>query len=332
MIGLISVIIPIYKAERYLQRCVASVVSQTYKSLEIILVDDGSPDRCGEMCDQYAKQDSRIIVIHQSNSGVSAARNVGLAVATGDWIMFVDSDDYIDLDLCEYLLKNAHLTGADIVQCDAMLEKNGESEHRICYSRKDNFPATEWKYMTSECWGKLYKRTIVTGLQFCTDYRLAEDLYFNVQAISRATHFYSTSEAKYHYVQTEGSLFRSESTKDSVFFSRKVIEGAMKQYSNNYAVCEYLRTEKMRSVLDVCSRIVCNHLERDMSKAIAEMQNEIRKEMYNILFREKFRRKEKVKFVLIAYAWPIYRIVLNQYKLRKQEQRRNDEKYTKNVK
>lgn len=310
----ISVIVPVYKAKNYLEKCLDSIIKQTYKDLEIILVDDGSPDDCGEICEQYAKRDSRIIVIHQQNRGVSAARNIGLSIATGHWIMFVDSDDYIDLDLCEYLLKLADLTHADIVQCDAMLETDGKSIHRSFYVRKGNTVTNQWKYLASECWGKLYKKETISGLCFSVDLKLAEDLYFNVQAISRAVCFSSGSEAKYHYVQTKDSLFRSTSAKNSILLCRNVMEFAKKEFSNNCAVSEYLRLEMLRNTLDVCSRIVRNQIEEDMAELVYNMRREIRKELYNILFKENFVYKEKLKFILVAYAWPIYRLLLKRYK------------------
>lgn len=104
---LVSVIVPIYNVERELDRCVQSILNQSYKNLEIILVDDGSPDRCPEMCDEYARVDSRVRVIHKENGGLSDARNVGLRIATGKYVMYVDSDDYIELDSCERLLAGA---------------------------------------------------------------------------------------------------------------------------------------------------------------------------------------------------------------------------------
>ena len=99
----ISIIIPVYRVEKYLRACVDSVLAQTYKNLEIILVDDGSPDNCGQICEEYAAKDGRVRVIHQTNQGVAAARNSGLEIATGEYIGFVDSDDYIDSDMYEYL-------------------------------------------------------------------------------------------------------------------------------------------------------------------------------------------------------------------------------------
>src|SRR5699024_9631307 len=97
----ISVIVPVYKVESYLERCILSIIKQTYKNLEIILVNDGSPDNCGELCDIYAKKDSRIKVIHKKNGGLSDARNVALDIATGDYIGFVDSDDWININMYE---------------------------------------------------------------------------------------------------------------------------------------------------------------------------------------------------------------------------------------
>ena len=105
MQGKISIIVPVYKVEEELERCVQSLVNQTYKNIEIILVDDGSPDRCPLLCDEYAQKDSRVRVIHKKNGGLSDARNVGLQATTGEYVLYIDSDDYIDLDSCERFLK-----------------------------------------------------------------------------------------------------------------------------------------------------------------------------------------------------------------------------------
>ena len=111
----VSIIVPVYKVEAYLQRCVESLVRQTYPHVEIILVDDGSPDRSGELCDVFAKEDSRIVVVHQENQGVSAARNRGLDAMTGDWVCFCDGDDWFELDFVEHMLKCAQEEIADYV-------------------------------------------------------------------------------------------------------------------------------------------------------------------------------------------------------------------------
>ena len=112
---LISVIVPVYKTEKYLNKCIESIVNQTYENLEIILVDDGSPDNCPSICDSWAEKDKRIKVIHKENAGVSAARNSALEIFSGKYVSFVDSDDWIDNDCIEYLYNSVVSTGADVV-------------------------------------------------------------------------------------------------------------------------------------------------------------------------------------------------------------------------
>ena len=116
--SLVSIIVPVYKVEKYLSRCIESIINQTYKNIEIILVDDGSPDDCPNICDEYAKADQRIIVVHKENEGLSSARNCGLNLATGDFIMFVDSDDTIDERMCEILISQVAQNKCDIVMSD----------------------------------------------------------------------------------------------------------------------------------------------------------------------------------------------------------------------
>ena len=118
----ISIIVPVYKVEKYLDKCVNSIVGQTYKNLEIILVDDGSPDNCPAMCDEWAQKDSRIKVIHKKNGGLSSARNAGLDACTGDYIGFVDSDDWIEPDMYEYLLNIGMKNNADVSRCEFVIE------------------------------------------------------------------------------------------------------------------------------------------------------------------------------------------------------------------
>ena len=127
----ISIIVPVYRAEKYLNRCVDSILSQTYTALEVILVDDGSPDQSGAMCDGYAKKDSRVKVIHQKNRGVAAARNRGLDMAAGDYITFVDSDDYIDPDMYLSMIRIIREYDCDVVMCDCIKEKGNKSQPYI---------------------------------------------------------------------------------------------------------------------------------------------------------------------------------------------------------
>ena len=126
--GKISVVVPVYNVEEYLDQCVESLVGQTYKNLEVILVDDGSPDNCPAMCDEWAERDNRIKVIHKENGGVSSARNAALDIASGDYIGFVDSDDWIEPDMYEILIKNAKKYDADISRCAGLFDYCDRSE------------------------------------------------------------------------------------------------------------------------------------------------------------------------------------------------------------
>lgn len=132
----ISFILPIYGVEKYLNQCVDSILNQTFTDFEVILVDDGSPDRCGEICDQYAEKDDRVKVIHKANAGVSAARNTGIDAATGEWAYFVDSDDWLELDAAERLYQTAIKTGADCVMSDVLVCYPGRPKRGYLFSQE----------------------------------------------------------------------------------------------------------------------------------------------------------------------------------------------------
>ena len=169
----ISIIIPIYKVEDYISKCIKSVIAQSYHNLEIILIDDGSPDRCGDICDDYAERDSRIRVIHRQNGGISAARNSGLEVATGEYVLFVDSDDYIHPDMVERMHDVALNKQADVVVCDYVKVNEDEEieipeESRqvidITEDNRLNYMLGETKIIFTVVWNKLCKRKL---FQFC---------------------------------------------------------------------------------------------------------------------------------------------------------------------
>ena len=212
---LISIIITIYKVEDYLDECVQSVIHQTYKNLEIILVDDGSPDRCPQMCDKYAKLDNRIIVIHKKNGGQSDARNAGLKQATGDFLCFVDSDDFIDVTMCEQMLRYQQESDADIIGCMFSWYEDGEikafpwlnkgykEKHKL--TLHDFFmDAVRQKLDWSTC-NKFFKRSILTET-FVTG-RIYEDflfLYYTTKAHPKAM-IVLTTQKLYNYRKRIGS-------------------------------------------------------------------------------------------------------------------------------
>ena len=159
---LVSVVVPVYKVEQYLERCVKSICEQTYQELEIILVNDGSPDRCGEMCEDLAQKDKRIQVLHKQNGGLSDARNAGVKLATGKYLLFVDSDDYIVKDLVEKAVAEAEKMACDMVLFDYYCVENGIEEVRTTQIPGGKVISLEKEHQLllapPAAWAKLFNR------------------------------------------------------------------------------------------------------------------------------------------------------------------------------
>lgn len=210
---LISVIVPIYDVEKYLARCVDSIVNQTYKNLEIILVDDGSPDRCPQMCDDYAEKDSRIKVVHKKNGGLSDARNVGIAVATGEYISFIDSDDYVSDDFFECLLDVMNKENSDIAECSVVkfYEDNRFDEFSDDLSVKTYDTQDAMSALIAEnpfhqhVWNKLYKTELVKDIPYAVG-KLNEDEFWTYRVFGRANKVARINKTMYYYFQRSSSI------------------------------------------------------------------------------------------------------------------------------
>ena len=214
--NLISVIVPVYNVEKYLDQCVESIVNQTYKNLEIILVDDGSPDNCPAICDEWAKKDERIVVIHKDNGGLSSARNAGLDIAHGEYIGFVDSDDYIDSDMYEQLL-NAIIDDADLSCCGRrIVDEDGGvigtayvHERKIYYD-KDIVKALFYGIDFDEAmWDKLYKKSFFNDLRFPIG-EVNEDIVLMVKKFSALNTVVHIGTAKYYYRNNTQGITKSK--------------------------------------------------------------------------------------------------------------------------
>lgn len=222
----ISVIIPVYNVEPYLRQCLDSVVNQTYRNLEILLIDDGSPDHCGEICDEYAKKDSRIRVAHKQNGGLSAAWNDGLAAATGEWVAFVDSDDWLDIDYFEKMLQIQRQDSADVIQSGGYYWEEQRGQF-IRWAFKEEFfvenkdrekmqirllmrsSGRQTKGAISFTWGKLFRRQllVVNGCKFDTKIRagLMTDTLFDWDVFEMASLIVGIPYCGYHYRVTNTS-------------------------------------------------------------------------------------------------------------------------------
>ena len=212
----ISVIIPVYNVEKYIRRCVESVLSQTFKDFELLLVDDGSPDHSGEICDEYAQKDPRVHVFHKSNGGASTARNCGLDHSQGDYISFVDADDYVEPTYLGDMLGAMTRCGADMVCCGAwFLERTDGRCHslRITDRTKEytrNEALMEIYSMDSYgtwLWNKLFKATIIrdNGISFHCELRHAEDSVFVNDCLMHCSKVVYISEKLYHYADNGSS-------------------------------------------------------------------------------------------------------------------------------
>ena len=216
MSDLISVIVPVYNVEEYLRECIDSIIEQTYSNLEIILIDDGSKDESGIICDEYEKKDSRIKVIHKENAGVSSARNTGLQIATGDWVAFVDSDDWLEENYFEVLMKCAIDKKAEIVSC---------GYNRVTVNKKESinnsgniliFDARNFliKLLNPQVgYGfthmKIYKREIINDVVFDTELKVGEDCLFNEQVVLNANRICVIEKNLYNYRVNPNSVVRS---------------------------------------------------------------------------------------------------------------------------
>ncbi len=207
----ISVIVPVYKVEQYLRKCLDSIVNQTYRNLEIILVDDGSPDGCGEICDEYAGRDERIQVIHKANGGVSSARNEGLAAATGGWIGWVDPDDWTEPAMFETLLWAVMETGADISVCGHWEEYKNRTDasgwpvRQIMNTEQALGELLENGRMKNLLWDRLFRRALFDNIRF-PEGRTYEDIAVMHWLFLRAEKVVCLPDILYHYRQREGSI------------------------------------------------------------------------------------------------------------------------------
>jgi len=251
---MIKVIIPVYKSEEYLQRCIESVLNQTEKNLFVVLVDDGSPDRCGEICDDYARHNNNIYVIHQDNKGISAARNAGIELKTNcEYIAFVDSDDWIHPRYFEALLKALETTGCSLSICghiktSKVIENNAENEiYTTVLSPEDCYCNTT--ISSTPAWGKLYHESLFQNIRFpegklYEEYRTTWKILFNLQQVAVVTnklyfYFYNDNGISHStWTPKRMEIFSALEEKISFFTSRK-LEKALRR-----SIYKYIKTSE----------------------------------------------------------------------------------------
>lgn len=262
---LLTVIIPVYNVEKYINKCLESIINQTYKNLEIILVDDGSTDNSSYLCDEWQKKDSRITVIHKKNGGLSDARNAGLQIAKGELITFVDSDDYVMLDTYEQMIQAINSYEADIAVCgDFFVDENGEnlaiqnvkelSDMEVFNSQKALEILCKDKYIVSHAWDKVYRRNVIINERFPTNHNY-EDIYVMHKIFLNAKKIVHINQPKYFYVQRKGSIVKTpsiENQKDLLNAYKTRYDELDKIVNNDI---KWAQLNILIEVLTVCSQI-----------------------------------------------------------------------------
>lgn len=216
---MISVVVPVYNVEQYLERCIKSLSEQTYKDVEIILVDDGATDNSGRICDEWGLKDSRIVVIHQENKGLSGARNTGMEKASGEYLLFVDSDDFVEKDYVLKMAEEAVNNHSDIVFCNyRFVDESGEkifnNNYSSFYSEKildgndvlELFEDKSFKTFFDVCWNKLYRRELFENVKFPEGISVIEDISVMPLIYHKAKRVSFVEEVLYNYVLRDGSL------------------------------------------------------------------------------------------------------------------------------
>ena len=258
---LVTIIVPVYNSREYIVRCAASLTGQTYPALQIILVDDGSTDGSGDICAVLAKGDGRIEVVHKPNGGVSSARNAGIDRARGEWIAFVDADDYVSPYYIEYMLSAAR-SGCDMAICRFVRVQGGkDNDSGVLFTREPDARQITGREacvqrfgrdisLYNRCWGKIFKAHLWTGLRFPDKLSVGEDIYVSHELLYRAGRISITEAVLYAYVQSEGSIMRST-------FSTRHIFDALEAWRKG---ARFFSAAGEADLADIARRVYCSRL------------------------------------------------------------------------
>ena len=288
----ISVIVPVYNVEKYLRRCIDSILAQTFTDFELILVDDGSPDNCGAICDEYAAKDSRVVVIHQENGGISSARNAGLdwifANSDSKWLSFIDSDDWVHPQYFELLVRTAEKFNVRIAACLALITSEDKTEFhmhtQLQGSREpvENFYCDEsLGYPIHPTWAKLYDRMLFKRVRFPVG-RISEDQYVTPRVLFSCSEIAIVPEKLYIYYQHPGSITHvqwSQRRLDQILF-----------YAD---LCVYFRKIRERKTFEMT-------VSRMFSCVIGQLYEiqETGEKEYEVYFKQ---LRRKAQFLLLRY-------------------------------
>lgn len=305
---LISIIVPVYNVENYLRECVDSILAQTYSNIEVILIDDGSKDNSGKICDEYAEKDKRVEVIHKENGGLSEARNTGLNRAKGEWIAFVDSDDFIDNSMLDTLINLAKANNAQLALCTFRPTteqiKEGQNKKIQVFDRDELIYCYVNRVkdycITNSVWDRLYKSELVKQVRFMPD-RLNEDILYTMEVFLKVNKAIYTSEKFYQYRDIrEGNISEKK-------VSLKSIND--KNYLTNLAA-EILRKDGYEELADIYESMnflevaeLLADKENNYNKELSEYRKYIKDILKKVIFNSNLRMKAKIR-IGMAYMFP----------------------------
>lgn len=312
----LSIIVPVYKVEKYLDRCVQSILGQTFEDFELILVDDGSPDSCGKMCEDWAGKDSRIKVIHKKNGGLSDARNAGLDIAQGKYIGFVDSDDYIKPDMYEILVANLEDYHADISICGYVdVYADGTKNESLCQDRfvwsKEEVieNVLKGKLLSVHAYTKLYKKELFQTVRYTVG-KISEDAYIIMDILDQVNTAVFTPYSAYYYVHRESSI-NTGAYKDA---DCTRIEGHYKNYiyvKEHYPRLESLAYDRwLGAIAFVAHKMAFSNIREADDEKCKELFAILRKNILRIYKSQYFSGKRKLSVTLLVINKKMYKLLM----------------------
>jgi len=286
MIDLITIIVPVYNIEKYLIKCIDSILCQSYKKLDIILVDDGSNDSSGAICDNFAEHDKRVRVVHKRNGGLSEARNTAIPLALGDYLLFVDGDDYIDPDYVQYLYTLIRKYDADLSICEFMyVYENGElinhpknDKHEFLLNREDALrEMMRTKLYSNSASGKLYKKIFFKDVEYPVG-RLFEDTATTYKLFLKAERVVFGARALYYYIQHDNTISTaafSHRKLDSVEFVEKMTNDIVELYPQLSDECSIRRIDTYIGILKQISINTEKNITTEMHRKIKVIRRKV---------------------------------------------------------
>lgn len=313
----ISVIIPVYNIEKFIERCVNSIINQTYKNLEIILVDDGSTDNSGKICDEFAKKDSRIIVIHKSNKGLSDTRNIGIEKATGDYLSFIDGDDWIEKDTYEQFLLNNKEINADLIVFGMSIDyEDGTTkikylpQKEILDNKKGLIYLNSFKNIEVSSCNKIYKKELFSNIRFPVG-KLCEDYYIMYKLFDKSKKIMILPITKYHYFQRINSITKNKKVNmDFLYAAEEQMIYIEKKYPD---ISHIARSNYAFSILTIYN-VKCKKGLLNERKERIRLVKSTKKYIKDVLLNKDLFLNKKIQFLMFYYLNVVYYFIIKMKK------------------